>query len=167
MSHGQFFYMWYRKNIYVYIRYRQIVYIIYRQYIQIWCRQKKIYFTRVTLLHCVILPMHSYITIIHFKTFNKILTINIPPHSFPQSLLQRCLIIIFFFFFLLAFFLLFSFLFLFRLFFCFFIFTTPILFFIHTMTKILHQFYMGIIHVIIPSTEPFVPLDKCLCAHCS
>ena len=93
-------------------------------------------------------------------------TLKNPPHAVPQSQLQLCLILLLFFFFL-AFFLFLTFFFLLRIFFWFFIFTTTILLFIHMMTKLLHPFNMAIFHVVIPSIEPFIPPDNCLCTHCS
>ena len=110
------------------------------------------------------LPMGSHCLTSHISY--QILTLNIPPRVFPQLLLQRCLILLlllflFAFSFVLAFFLPF------RIFLWLFILTTPILFFIHIITKLIHPFYMAIIHLLIPNTEPFVPLDKCLCTHCS
>ena len=133
---------------------------MYRQYIYIWCRQNQnFYCTKVNLLHCLILSIQSYITIIHFTEFISKINSLRTPNALPQSRLWGCLIL-FFLFFLLAFLFLFDFLFLFKIFFLFFIFTTTTLFIFHMMTKLLHQFYMTIIHIMILSTEPFSHLIR-------
>ena len=76
--------------------------------------------------------MKSYIKTVFSRISYQRWPLNISPHSFPRSLLQRYIVLIFLFF-LLSLFFLFAFFFLFRIFFWFFIFPDD-----QTYSSILH-----------------------------
>ena len=119
----------------------------------------------IILLNFIISVKHKNISFSTFRRKKYLLTPP-PPNVLTLALLKRCLILPLLLFLFGLFFLLYL-LFLFVIFFWFFIFTTPILFSIHMMTKIIYIFYMAIIHIFILRTEPFVPLDNFPFTYCS